>query len=123
MKQAALFVGLLLNLALSAVAQTSPTLTVVNQAGDGATVRVVGPTSGYLEVAAGASRTVAVSGGVYTLKVRYCNASGNCRYSETSSFTISQSAYSVDEITVTLHSSGGNLNERSISASDFNGTN
>jgi hypothetical protein len=55
MKQTAFFIRLLLNLTLSVAAQTSHTPMVVNQARDNATVHVVGPSSGYLDVAAGAS--------------------------------------------------------------------
>jgi hypothetical protein len=122
MKRIAWTCSLLMIMALAALTQTSPALTVVNQAGDPATVHVVGPTSGYLEIASGTSRTVNVSGGAYRLKIRYCAARGSCHYSITDPFTINQSAYSVDEITVTLHSTGGNLNERSISESEFKGS-
>ena len=101
-------VAALLGLATTAViAQDVPTLTVVNQAGESASVHVIGPTSGYIDVTS--SRTVNVSGGVYYLKVRYCSSAGNCRYSKTDPFTVTQTAYQVSAITVTLHSVGGNL--------------
>jgi len=116
------YAGLLLMLVAAALAQNSPTLTVINNARDAASVRVVGPSPGSLEVASGTSQTVAVSGGIYYLKVRYCNSRGDCSYTRTGSFTVTQTPYSVSEITVTLHSTGGNLNERSISESEFNGS-
>src|SRR5208282_5968123 len=47
---------LLVILGTFANAQDSPTLTVNNQAGSPASVRVVGPTSGYLDVPASSSR-------------------------------------------------------------------
>jgi hypothetical protein len=111
--------GLLLALGALANAQIFPILTVNNQAGSPTSVRVVGPTSGYLDVPASASRTVAVSGGAYRLKVRYCDGGGSCRYSETDPFVVTQTSNSVSDITVTLHSTGGNLHERGISESEF----
>lgn len=117
---ATVLVGLV---ALSALAQTSPTLTIVNQAGDPATVHIVGPSAGYIDVSSGATKTVSISGGTYRLKIRYCNGGRHCRYSETDSFNVVQTYNSVSRITVTLHSVGGNLNERGISESEFNGGN
>jgi hypothetical protein len=111
---------LLVILGTFANAQDFPTLTVNNQAGSPASVRVVGPTSGYLDVPASSSRTINVSGGAYHLKVRYCDGRGGCSYSETDTFVVIQTPYSVSDITVTLNSTGGNLHERSISESEFN---
>lgn len=100
-------------------AQESPTITVANQAGDTATVRVVGPTTGVLQLTPGTSQTVGVSGGTYHLMIRYCNSGGHCNYSKTDFFTVTQTAYAVGRITVRLHSAAGNLNERTSSASEF----
>jgi hypothetical protein len=113
---------LLLSLGVAAMAQNTPTLTVINQASDSASVRVVGPTAGYLQVASGMSHTVAVSGGTYHLKVRYCDSRGHCHYSKTDSFTVTQTASSVSQISVTLRAAGGNLNEENISESEFSGS-
>jgi hypothetical protein len=106
-------------LTVAASARNSPTLTIVNLAEDHATVRVLGPTAGSVEIDSSASRTVAVSGGEYRLKIRYCNPNG-CQYTVSDAFIVTESAYAVSRITVTLHSAGGNLNERSISEAEFN---
>ena len=100
-------------------ARDYPTLTVFNQASESAAVRIVGPTSRYLELAPGASQTAGVSGGVYHLLVRYCDRGGGCRYSKSDPFAVTQTSYSVSRITVTLHSASGNLGERSSSESEF----
>jgi hypothetical protein len=115
------FLALFLAVGTAVFAQ-EPTLTVINQASDSASVRVVGPTSGFIEIPPGTRQTVAVSGGVYQLKVRYCDGRGHCRFSKTDMFTVTQTSYAVSRITVTLHSVGGNLNERGISEGEFSGT-
>jgi hypothetical protein len=101
------------------LAQETPTLTVVNLAGESANVRVVGPTSCSLVVGPGARRTVAVSGGTYHLKVNTAipGAAAGTRRPEPSP---SPTRDSVSEITVTLHSSGGNLDEHGITEAEFN---
>lgn len=107
-------------LVTSASAQMMPTLTIVNQAGDAATVKVVGPTAGIVDVPSGGDQTVSLSGGVYELRIRYCNASG-CRYTRTDSFVVTQTPYAVSRTTITLHSIGGNLGEKPITATEFQG--
>jgi hypothetical protein len=112
---------LLISFSAGAAGQETPTLTIVNQAAEVAGVRVVGPTSGSIEVPSNGNRTIALSGGTYRLKVRYCDLGGRCRYSQTDPFSVTQTTYAVSRITVTLHSAGGNLNEQDISEAEFNG--
>jgi hypothetical protein len=113
----------LFGIAIAAAVQNSPTLTIINQAQDPANVRVLGPTAGYLSISSGSSRTLNVSGGEYRLKIQYCDSRGNCHYSATDRFSVTQTSSAVSRITVTLHSTGGNLNERGISESEFNSAN
>ena len=54
---------LIIVLAISAFSQPSPTLTIINQTEESATVRIVGPTTRNLEVASGARGITSVSGG------------------------------------------------------------
>jgi|SRR5215831_9544228 len=119
MKRLAFVLLLILALPMAATAE-SPKLIIVNQANDPATVRVIGPTAGYIEVPASASRAISISGGEYRLKIRYCAIHNRCHYSMTDIFYVTETTNTVSQVTVTLHSSGGNLNERAISESDFN---
>ena len=109
----------LASLASVSYSQGAPALTVINQALESATVRVVGSTAGYLELPPGESRTTVVAGGVYRLIIRYCDSGGRCHYSKTDSFAVTQTAYSASRITITLRSVGGNLSENSSTASEF----
>jgi hypothetical protein len=102
----------------AARAEQPPTLTIVNQAGDNATVKVVGPSTGQIGIASGGRQTVIVSGGSYELRIRYCGATG-CRYTRTDSFTVTDTRDRVSRTMVTLHSSTGNLSEKPIAPSDF----
>ena len=79
---------LLISFSAGAAGQETPTLTIVNQAAEVAGVRVVGPTSGSIEVPSNGNRTIALSGGTYRLKVRYCDLGGRCRYSQTDPFSV-----------------------------------
>jgi hypothetical protein len=114
-------VGGLLSLSGPAAAQEppSPTVTVVNTSADPVLVKFVGPTSGILSVSPGGAATSAVSGGGYYLKLRYGASDGHYRYARTADFQVTQSAYSVSRITITLHSVAGNMNEREISPREF----
>src|ERR1022692_1144958 len=85
-----------------ATAQNTPTISFVNYSGESATVKLIGPTGGYIEVPNGASRTVGVRGGAYTIVTRY-GVSGNYSYQRGDQFFVSESAYSVDRISITLH--------------------
>ena len=105
-------------LVVGASALPMPSLTLVNQASDEATVKVVGPTTGLVQIVAGGRQTVAVAGGLYELRIRYCRASA-CRYTRTDSFVVTQTPYSVSRTTITLHAAGGNLDEKPITAADF----
>ena len=100
-------------------AQNAPTLQFVNYSGENATVKVVGPTSGYVEVPNGATRTVGVRGGSYSIVIRY-GSPGNFTYQRGDQFLVSESAYSVDRISITLHKvPNGNCHTHDSQGSDF----
>ncbi|MBS1819339.1 MAG: hypothetical protein JSU08_15500 [Acidobacteria bacterium] len=105
-------------LAAAAHAQMRPTLTIVNMSSDEATVKVVGPSGGLVQVAPGGRQAVSVSGGLYELRIRYCRRDG-CRYTRTDSFVITETPTSVSRTTITLHSAAGNLGESPMAPSDF----
>ena len=102
-----------------ASAQNTPTLSFVNFSGENATVKVTGPTSGYVEVPNGASRTVAVRGGSYSIVIRY-GTPGNFTYQRGDEFSVSESAYSVDRISITLHKvPNGNYHTHETQQAEF----
>lgn len=102
-----------------ASAQNTPTLSFVNFSGENATVKVAGPTSGYVEVPNGGSRTVTVRGGSYSIVIRY-GTPGNFTYQRGDEFSVSESASSVDRISITLHKvPNGNYHTRSTQGTDF----
>jgi hypothetical protein len=69
-KRAVLTVLLVIVAVAVAAAQNTPTVLFVNYSGGDATVKLVGPTAGYVEVPNGATRTVGVRGGYYTIVTR-----------------------------------------------------
>jgi hypothetical protein len=71
-----------------ATAQNTPTISFVNYSGESATVKLIGPTGGYIEVPNGASRTVGVRGGAYTIVTRY-GAPSNYSYQRGDQFFVS----------------------------------
>lgn len=113
----AVLVGVLA--AATAVAQSTPTVRFVNYSGEDTTVKLVGPTAGYIEVPNGASRTIGVRGGSYTIVTRY-GRPGNYSYQRGEQFFVSETPYSVDRISITLHKvQNGNYHTQKARSSDF----
>ena len=117
-----LFVTILvLTFAISASGQAndSPTITFVNQSGENCLVKVVGPTTGYVNVPNGTQQTINVRGGQYHILERYGNA-GHFRYTRGEPFEVSETAYSVSDISITLHKVvGGNYTTYPDSGNSF----
>jgi hypothetical protein len=110
---------LVLVLAGVVAAQNVPTVRFVNYSGEDATVKLSGPTGGYIEVPNGESRTVSVRGGSYSIVTRY-GRPGNFSYQRGDQFSVSESAYSVDRILITLHKvPNGNYHTRKAESTDF----
>ena len=100
-------------------AQNSSTLSFVNFSGENATVKVIGPTSGYVDVPNGATKTVNVQGGSYSIVVRY-GVPGSFTYQRGDQFEVSESAYSVDRISITLHKvPNGNYRTHNVQGTGF----
>lgn len=92
-----LFVTILvLSFAISASGQgnDSPTITFVNQSGENCLVKLVGPTTGYVNVPNGTQQTINVRGGHYHILTRYGDT-GQFRYTRGEPFEVSETAYSV----------------------------
>src|ERR1043166_6070969 len=85
------------------LAEPPNTLTLDNQSGDDALVKVVGPSPSAVVVPTGASRTVHVAAGEYVLLVRYRDASAHYTYAKGDPFTVRQTATQYSVNTVTLH--------------------
>jgi hypothetical protein len=111
--------GALANGTLSA--QDRPTITFSNQSGDSALVRLEGPSARIVPVPDGASRTVEVSGGVYRIFVRYGDV-GKYRYTKGRPFSVTETAFQVSEIFITLHRVvGGNYESDPSNETEFRG--
>jgi hypothetical protein len=109
-------------LGAAASAQRRPTITLDNQSGADALVRLAGPTSGMVDVPDRSRETVQVRGGTYQLFVRY-GRDGRYRYTRGEAFTVEESARSVDHITITLHLvEDGNYETDPSDEAEFNGT-
>jgi hypothetical protein len=94
----------------------APTLTIVNNASEELLVHVVGPTDGYLAIAAFGNRTATLSRGTYTLYFRW--GTTRFRYSKLgTTFT----ADNGDTFTLTLRSVEGNTPEDPSSEAEFTG--
>src|SRR5262249_41067982 len=113
---------LLLTLLLSgrALAEPPNTLTLENQSGEDALVKVGGPLSVEVAVPTGASRTVHVAAGEYVLLVRYGHEAENYRYVTGDPFMVEQTAIGYSVITIPLHTVvDGNYDIAPVSAADF----
>ena len=103
----------------SGQASDSPTITFVNQSGENCLVKLVGPTTGYLNVPNGTQQTINVRGGHYHILTRYGDT-GHFRYTRGEPFEVSETAYSVSDISITLHKVvGGNYTTNPDSGSSF----
>lgn len=102
-----------------ALAQNTPTVRFVNYSGEDATVKLVGPTAGYIEVPNGASLTVGIRGGSYTIVTRH-GKPGNYSYQRGEQLFVSETPYGVDRISITLHKvQNGNYHTQKVRSSDF----
>lgn len=125
MRKRLLAVGWLLAAALGSsgvlAAQERPTITFQNQSGDDALVRLEGPTAQLVPVSDSGARKVEVSGGTYRIFVRYGRL-GKYRYTKGRSFSVTETAYQVSDIYITLHTvPGGNYESGSSSETEFRG--
>lgn len=112
---------MVLSLTLFAIGQASesPTITFVNQSGENCLVKLVGPTTSYVTVPNGTQQTINVRGGQYHIRTRYGNA-GHFRYTRGEPFEVTETAYSVSDISITLHKViGGNYTTYPDSKGDF----
>ncbi len=102
-------------------AQNLPnTITLDNQSGDFALVKLVGPTGLVIEVPSGEHRTVRVAAGDYYLLVRYGTNPGGYRYTKGDPFTVRQTPTQYSATTITLHKVvGGNYPTHSTSQAEF----
>ena len=110
-----------LSFVLCAIGQgdDSPTITFVNQSGENCQVKLIGPTTAYVNVPTATKRTVAVRGGHYYIVTRYGD-NGNFRYTRGDPFDVTETASSVSDISITLHKVlGGNYQTHPVSGSDF----
>lgn len=95
-------------------------LTLINQSGDNALVKLVGPSRMTVEVPNGSSRTVKIAGGTYVIYVRY-GTPGKYRYTKGESFQIEETYSSYTEASLTLHGVvNGNYHSEGSSESEFN---
>jgi TPR repeat protein len=96
------------------------TVTFINQSGESALVKLMGPTSLLVEVPNGTSRTVNVAAGEYYELVRYGSQSSHYTYSKGKPFAVEQTATQYSEISITLHKVvGGNYPTHPISGKEF----
>ena len=101
-------------------ARNRSTLTLINQSGLAALVKVVGPTARTIAVPKGQRRTVYVAAGTYHLLVRYGSAPKQYSYSKGQPFNVVQTATQYSAISITLHKVvGGNYRTRPVSAKEF----
>ena len=114
-------VMLILSIVVVAHAQDteSPRITFINQSGENCLVKLVGPTTAFVNVPNGGQRGIAVRGGTYYILTRY-GEGGHFRYTRGDSFDVTETPYSVSDISITLHKVlGGNYRTKPDSGSDF----
>jgi hypothetical protein len=96
------------------------TISLDNQSGEPALVKLVGPTGHIVEVPSGTSRTVNVTAGEYYLLARYGSDPGRYAYSRGNPFKVEETASQYSAITITLHKVvGGNYPTQSSSRAEF----
>lgn len=95
-------------------------LTFVNQSGEDALVKLVGPSRKIVEVSDGGKATVNIAGGSYCVFVRY-GKGPKYRYAKGETFQIHDSTTSYTVATLTLHGViNGNYRTYGSSADEFN---
>lgn len=96
------------------------TITFLNQSGENALVKVVGPIRGQVVVNNGGQTSVRVPGGEYFILARYCDANNRCSYSRGDSFVVEETPTQYSQISITLHPVvNGNYGSRPASAAEF----
>ncbi len=115
-----LLVLVVLCLPVAARAGGRSSITFHNRSGADALVRLVGPTSGFVDVPDASSRTVDISAGIYRLYVRY-GQPGHYRYTRGDPFTVVESGDSYERVEITLHVvAGGNYGSQPSNEAEFN---
>ena len=102
-------------------AQEHPnTITFDNQAGEYATVKLVGPTLTSIEVPNGEKRTVHAAKGEYYILTRYGTDPNQYKFSKGEAFEVTQSKTKYSKTTITLYPViDGNYSTTPISKEDF----
>lgn len=112
-------VALLCVFSVKTVLAQENTVTFDNQSGEPALVKLVGPTYREIQVPTGTKRSVTAGGGRYHIKVRY-GPPGKYHYAKGEEFTVTETATTRSEITITLHKVvAGNYDSRPISEDEF----
>ena len=102
----------------SASGREYPTITIQNLSDQTALIKFIGPTGGYLTVESSGSRTSQVRRGRYQLFIRYGTPS-HYAYTKLDSFDVVKNEYQVSVITIVLHTTSGNTNERPSDRNEF----
>ncbi|MCL5991079.1 MAG: hypothetical protein M1419_03140 [Bacteroidetes bacterium] len=97
------------------------TITLVNDSGENAFVKVVGPMELQVEVPKKKNVSVNVSAGTYYILVRYGNNPKNYSFTKGYPFIINQTEKEYTAITITLNKTvGGNYNSNPSTSEEFN---
>ena len=97
------------------------TITLVNDSGENAFVKVVGPMELQVEVPKKKNVSVNVSAGTYYILVRYGNNPRNYSYTKGDPFKINQTEKEYTAITITLNKTiQGNYNSNPSTSEEFN---
>ena len=81
-------------------------ITFVNQSGEDAVVKLIGPVRLNIPVPNAANNSVRIPPGSYYILTRYCDGRGICSYSKGEPFSVTQTATEYSEIEITLHKAG-----------------
>ena len=111
---------ILLSLISVVYARESPTITIRNESSEQVLARLRGPTTGYVSIPPGGSRTAEVRGGSYLALFRY-GEEGRYSYTKIGPFDVVETSTEVSEITIVLHTVAGNTNEQPSDQKEFNG--
>jgi|SRR5271157_1690592 len=105
----------------TAQTQESPnTFTFVDDSGEKVTLKLIGPTHGYISVPNRAQNTVHVAAGRYTIVGRYCDRSKYCSNKKSDASDVIHMATQYSKITITLNLvPDGNYHTTPASAAEF----
>ncbi|OGU17000.1 MAG: hypothetical protein A2X61_07555 [Ignavibacteria bacterium GWB2_35_12] len=97
------------------------TITLINDSGEKAFVKIVGPTELQVEVPKKKNVIVNVSSGTYYILVRYGNNPKNYSFTKGDPFIITQTEKEYTAISITLNKTvGGNYNSNPSTSDEFN---